>query len=184
MISGCIGQRQLSRARGALRILGLARNLRAAGFVFFQRRFARGDITLQPRERFGCIAGHAPGIAAIFFKTGLLTVQVGQTLFCRFKLAGQRSHAVPMRAGIIAAVRQLIAGFRSSMRCFRLRLLRFVCCLLGCGYAFIGLLRGFACFLGHAGGIAPAGKKQPRLGHFDLFGQLGVALSLLRLTPQ
>ena len=168
MISGCIGQRQLSRARGALRILGLARNLRAAGFVFFQRRFARGDITLQPRERFGCIAGHAPGIAAIFFKTGLLTVQVGQTLFCRFKLAGQRSHAVPMRAGIIAPISQFVTGFRNSMGCFSLRLLGFVRRFLSSRYAFISFLRRFARFLCHAGRITPAGKKQTRLCHFDL----------------
>ena len=142
------------------------------------------ELGLQPLERLGCIAGQPVGVATVGFELGLLPVKVGEPLLGSLQLVRQRGHPVAMGAGVVAPVRQFVARFGELLgeRC--LRLLRSIGRLLGRVDPRLGGSRLLACGVGRCGGIAPAGKQQPRLGHTDLVAERLVALGLLGLPPQ
>ena len=134
VIGSGLGQRKLGGAACAFHILQLGGQRRARLFIGFQRGFAFGQFAFQPRQRFCRVAGQPVRFAAVLFQPRALAVKVCQPLFRRFKLAGERRHAVAMRTGIVTPVGQRITGLRQRFSAGRLRRLRGSARLLGAGY--------------------------------------------------
>src|SRR5690606_9124104 len=104
VVGGGLGQRQLGGAAGALGGIGGALELGAARLVGRQRRPVRGEVLRQLAERLGGVAGQPVGLGVVFLEPRLLPVEVGEALLGGLELARQRSHAVAVRAGVVAPV--------------------------------------------------------------------------------
>ena len=184
MVRRGLGECEFGLAPGAFGLFHRIGMFGSSGLVRQQLLRAlvqRGFQILQGR---GGIARHAIGVDPVFFQSRLLTVQIHEPIFRRFQLAGECCHAMPVRAGIVAAVCQFVAQSMQAFGQGSLRLLRLFRGFLRGSYPVFRALclraRGF----GSGGGVAPAGKDQPRFGHADLVGQQLVALGLLRLPAQ
>ncbi len=184
VVGGGLGQRQLGRAAGALGILGRASELRPPRLVGCKGCLAGRKVLRELLERFGGIAGQPVGLEAILLEPRLLPVEVGEALLGCLELARQRRHAVPVRAGVVTPVGELVARFGELPGELGLRLLRFVRRVLRRFDARVGVLRLRARGIGRRGRVAPAREQQPRLGMLDLVGQGLVALGLLGLPAQ
>ena len=142
----------------------------APGFFEGERTFTGGQFALKPGQGGGGIMRHPVSVAAISLQSDVLTGKVGEALFGGFQLAGEGGEAVALRVAIIAPVEQQVAG--SGKRCggAGLRALRGFGFVLRGGDKGIGTLRFGSGGIGGGGGIAPAGKDQPRFGHADAVG--------------
>ena len=177
-------QREFGGAAVALGLFASAFQRRAAFLVGGQRLFAFGEFAFEPRQRLGGVPRQAVGIAAVGLEPRLLAVEIGQPLFGGLELAGQRGHAVAMRAGIVAAIGLFLARFGQPFRGPALRLLRLVGGRLRLVHARFRIGGSGLGLFGCRGGIAPAREDQPGLGGLYLVGQFPVALGLLRLPAE
>ncbi len=181
MVRRRLGQRQFGRAARPLAILKLGGKIRALGLVSFQRGFTIAQRGLKVFKSLGRILCHAVSFELVFLQPFLLPIEIAQALFRCFKLAGERGHAVSVGAGIIAAVRQLIAQFGEFARQFGLRLLCRLGYLLRASHLVVrslGLCAGSLCSRCR---ITPAREQQARFGNADFIGEFGVSLGLLGL---
>ncbi|EHJ60788.1 hypothetical protein NSU_2170 [Novosphingobium pentaromativorans US6-1] len=168
-------------AFGAFQGIGQTGAVRLVGCKLL---FALGQFAFEAGKRLRRIAGHAVGIAAVFLEPGLLPLEIGQTLFCRFELAGERCHAVALRIGIVAAVGQFVTRFDQrfgSGGLGVLRQLRGLLRLIDAGLRGLGFLARGLC---GSGGIAPAGIDEARLGQPDFVGEGLVLLGRPGLAAQ
>ena len=184
VIGSRLGERQFRRPCTLIGTLELGRDLRSPFLVLHQQTTGVFQLLLEPFECFGGIAGQPVCLSAILFELRLLAVEIGEALLSCLKLAGERCHAVAMRAGIVAPVCQFIARLHQPVGGFVLGLLRLVRAGLGESNLALGIFGRFACLVGSGGGIAPTGIEQPGLGKLDLLGKFLVALSLFCLPPE
>ena len=105
-------------------------------------------------------------------------------MFGGLQLAGQRGHAVTMRAGVIAPVCQFIARFGDSCCCLDLLLERFFSQSLAFGDPLISGFGLRARIFRHFCRIAPACVEQSCFCNCDLVGECLVTLGLFGLSAQ
>jgi hypothetical protein len=123
-------------------------------------------------------------VGAIVVQPLQLPVKVGQPLFGRLQLGGERGHALAVRRSVLPAIEQFVARFGQRGGGGMLRQLGRARGGLRADDRFLAGLRFPPRRVGRVGRVAPAGKDHARLGHADAFAYRLVAFGGARLPTQ
>jgi hypothetical protein len=184
LIGGRLGEREFGGAAGAFLVLGLRGEPGTRRLCRCKPRTAGGEFVAQARQRLDRRRGQPVGIGAVLLQPPLLAGEIGEAGLGGFELFRKRSHAVPVRRGIVAPVGEFVARLGESSHCRCLLGLQHLHRLLRLGDPRLRTLGRCARHLRRRRRVAPAGEQQPRLGRLNAVREVGVAFRLLGLPPQ